>query len=275
MATRRHTRPADQCGCVMPLSTPRATDHQQLVVCRAPNEGDWRTERAAGTGGWAMDGWTSRGQVPALGGAWRLPLGAGASPVDRPRGPMVAGTSEQISRFAVEAAMGAGVRAVVLGGWAALAPRRPCPVGRVSPAHAAANVLLLRGSLAHEDNEGGAAAVHHAGARRRWRRSDDCGIATSPATRLHRQDAQPPPPSPTRRGTTHRSPRSIAPSARAPTPSRVDLDRDRRRDVQLPAQHHGERPSLVLQPPRGCDAPPAPRGTRPRVRLCRRQWHAR
>lgn len=76
---------------------------------------------------------------------------------------MVAGTAEEISRFAVEAAMGAGVRAVVLGGWAALS-LDALPTGPLRE-YAAANVLFYAGSLPHEWLfPRCAAAVHHGGA---------------------------------------------------------------------------------------------------------------
>jgi sterol 3beta-glucosyltransferase len=90
-------------------------------------------------------------------------LEAGEPPVYLGWGSMVAGTSEQISRFAVEAAMGAGVRAVVLGGWAALS-LDSLPAGPLRE-YAAANVLFYTGSLPHEWLfPRCAAAVHHGGA---------------------------------------------------------------------------------------------------------------
>ena len=127
----------------------------------SPSLPDW-PESVHVTGYWAMD---VKDQVAKFqpSAELRAFLEAGEPPVYLGWGSMVAGTSEQISRFAVEAAMGAGVRAVVLGGWAALS-LDSLPVGPLRE-YAAANVLFYAGSLAHEWLfPRCAAAVHHGGA---------------------------------------------------------------------------------------------------------------
>jgi len=141
-------------------------DPMQPTICGwstviAPKLPDW-PESVHVTGYWTMD---VQDQIAKFEPSAELHafLAAGAPPVYLGWGSMVAGTSEQISRFAVEAAMGAGVRAVVLGGWAALS-LDSLPAGPLRE-YAAANVLFYAGSLPHEWLfPRCAAAVHHGGA---------------------------------------------------------------------------------------------------------------
>ena len=81
------------------------------------------------------------------GQALRTFLAAGAKPVYLGWGSMLAGGKEHMAALAVGAAMQAGVRAVVLGGWARIgAEGLPAPLRR----YAAEHVLFCADSLPHE-----------------------------------------------------------------------------------------------------------------------------
>ena len=78
-------------------------------------------------------------------------------------GSVVPGTAEEMARFAVEAAMAAGARAIVLGGWADISAAS-LPPGALRE-YAAQRVLFCSGSLPHEWLfPQCACAVHHGGA---------------------------------------------------------------------------------------------------------------
>ena len=142
-------------------------DPKQPTVCGwspvvAPTLPDWPSSVHV-TGYWTMD---IADQLASFQPTDELKafLAAGSKPVYLGWGSMVAGSAEKMATFAVEAAKVAGVRAVVLGGWAALSSESLPAKGGLRE-YAKANVLFYAGSLPHEWLfPQCAAAVHHGGA---------------------------------------------------------------------------------------------------------------